>query len=339
MIEVSCGQINFTFACATDISGMSVSSQLPVLSSLREYHHLPGSIVMLEASLRGRHKCTTADQLHTAICSISSTLNLLYGSQQQATLPACISLAATLHKLMVVYLHKTAAARDQDLHLHGHKVWVWSEARATGASSAPAACAAIYNSSNVDGQLHSIMYRQQRLIIALEAHKLLTSVQHLGANSASHSNDKPSSSNPPARVHQLHQLQSVLLMGMVQICHERLLHARQPQPRWYKALLLSLGALSSNLTEVMTVLLPNAKILMNITEPRSQRVWEWYAVSHFHGRLVPGCCYLGCTNLSGVSEAGLKTQLCSGCGRTRYCSVECQKAAWLHGDHKILCRG
>lgn len=33
--------------------------------------------------------------------------------------------------------------------------------------------------------------------------------------------------------------------------------------------------------------------------------WEEYAREHFHGRLLPGCCNMGCTNLSGLSEAAL----------------------------------
>lgn len=65
---------------------------------------------------------------------------------------------------------------------------------------------------------------------------------------------------------------------------------------------------------------------------------EQYAASHFASQLLPGCCYLGCTNLGGVSEAALKTQLCSGCRRARYCSGECQRAAWLEGGHRMVCR-
>lgn len=53
-----------------------------------------------------------------------------------------------------------------------------------------------------------------------------------------------------------------------------------------------------------------------------------------HGRVLPGCCNYACSNLSGFSEAGVKTLLCSGCRRSRYCSVKCQKEdfdAW-HGS-------
>lgn len=66
-------------------------------------------------------------------------------------------------------------------------------------------------------------------------------------------------------------------------------------------------------------------------------VWGEYVQSHCHGRWSPGCCYLDCTNLGGVSEAALETKLCGGCRRARYCSVACQKAAWSKGGHSMVC--
>jgi len=44
-----------------------------------------------------------------------------------------------------------------------------------------------------------------------------------------------------------------------------------------------------------------------------------------------------CGNLSGASEAGLRTQVCSGCNVARYCSTACQKAAWRAG-HRGACQ-
>lgn len=65
--------------------------------------------------------------------------------------------------------------------------------------------------------------------------------------------------------------------------------------------------------------------------------WDGYAIQHFHGRLLPGCSYLGCINLKGSSEGTLVTHLCGGCRRTRYCSVECQRSAWGVGGHADVC--
>lgn len=66
-------------------------------------------------------------------------------------------------------------------------------------------------------------------------------------------------------------------------------------------------------------------------------VWDAFALRHFHGRLLPGCCYLRCTNMGGASEAALDTLLCSGCKHVRYCSVMCQREAWVLGGHAEVC--
>lgn len=65
--------------------------------------------------------------------------------------------------------------------------------------------------------------------------------------------------------------------------------------------------------------------------------WEQHAVRHLHGRLLPGCCSFMCTQLSGVSESSLHTQLCSGCRKARYCSIKCQREAWCAGGHALVC--
>jgi len=54
-------------------------------------------------------------------------------------------------------------------------------------------------------------------------------------------------------------------------------------------------------------------------------------------RLTSMPCPRRCRNLSGVTEAGLRLQLCSGCNTARYCSEACQRAAWRAG-HNGACR-
>lgn len=65
--------------------------------------------------------------------------------------------------------------------------------------------------------------------------------------------------------------------------------------------------------------------------------WERHTLLHFPGRPLPGCCHITCTQLAGVSEESLPTQLCSGCRRVRYCSAKCQREAWLAGGHVSVC--
>ena len=48
------------------------------------------------------------------------------------------------------------------------------------------------------------------------------------------------------------------------------------------------------------------------------------------------CANPGCANLSGESEAGLRTKVCTGCRKVCYCSTECQLEHW--GQHEMWCR-
>lgn len=73
--------------------------------------------------------------------------------------------------------------------------------------------------------------------------------------------------------------------------------------------------------------------------PGSHARWERFANLHLDGIPLPGCSNWGCTNLAGFSESALPTLLCSRCRRVRYCSIECQKAAWVQGEHKSVCVG
>lgn len=54
-------------------------------------------------------------------------------------------------------------------------------------------------------------------------------------------------------------------------------------------------------------------------------------------RLLLGCASLGCTNLHGLLDSHLPTLLCGGCGKVRYCSVDCQMRDWAKGGHGRVC--
>lgn len=59
--------------------------------------------------------------------------------------------------------------------------------------------------------------------------------------------------------------------------------------------------------------------------------------TRYSGELFCFCSNPACENLDGFSESTLRTQLCSGCRRARYCGVKCQKAHWLAGGHVHEC--
>jgi len=50
-----------------------------------------------------------------------------------------------------------------------------------------------------------------------------------------------------------------------------------------------------------------------------------------------GCSHVGCGNLESACEGQLRTQSCGGLCGARYCSKECQTAAWVAG-HKRVCK-
>ena len=54
------------------------------------------------------------------------------------------------------------------------------------------------------------------------------------------------------------------------------------------------------------------------------------------GLSIVGCCSRACTKCELFSELELPLKLCSGCRVARYCSPECQAAAWA--GHKRVCR-
>lgn len=70
---------------------------------------------------------------------------------------------------------------------------------------------------------------------------------------------------------------------------------------------------------------------------REAATWDELAIGNFYGRLLPGCSYLGCRNMSGTSETALQTLLCSGCKHSKYSSVSFQRDAWVMGGHLDVC--
>lgn len=162
--------------------------------------------------------------------------------------------------------------------------------------------------------------------------------------------DNCGSSNFEVRVlsHRLHQLSSIIMIGLIRISNWLLRHdaaqrstkgSSAQHPEW----LLIVGNSQPELRSVATSLLLQQSDCESWLSEQAFAclegcVWGAYAREYLHGPLLPGCCYLGCSNLTGVSEAALPTLLCSGCRRVRYCSVACQRAAWVGGGHSTLCK-
>lgn len=48
------------------------------------------------------------------------------------------------------------------------------------------------------------------------------------------------------------------------------------------------------------------------------------------------CAHVGCTTVSGTSEAEIRGKRCGGCGAVRYCGTACSRADWR--AHKAVCK-
>lgn len=148
----------------------------------------------------------------------------------------------------------------------------------------------------------------------------------------------------PFLAHSMHQMHAILVLTLIQSC------------LWLQKFALTFTGDGTAIHEWAFVacdaldttpdphLLIMAKSILSDPTPAMPEAptevclaWERYAVLHFPGKLLPGCCHLGCTNLDSASEACLGTLLCGGCRKARYCSRECQRAAWREGRHMAVC--
>lgn len=291
---------------------------------------------MLEATLRDEHRPRTATDVFAALSAVPTALLQPSHTDHPDRIPACVSLVATMRKLLCSLMH-------QQLH---------SEPEKPGDSRA---------ASHSNSRLAVLMTAVQQSVTSLEAFKL-RNAHHASNVPLGQQHDVQSvSTTSPLKKHQLHHLQAGLLLtlhqgsallsasseGDVSTCISEkapslIQHGDGPacvmqHPEWLQELVGGLGHLSQGLTKVSSPILQGSPYPDKTPTSHMHFVWEQYGVTHFNGRLVPGCCNLDCTNLGGVSEAALKTQLCTGCKRARYCSVGCQRAAWAEGGHSTMC--
>lgn len=142
---------------------------------------------------------------------------------------------------------------------------------------------------------------------------------------------------------EVHQLQVVLLSTLIQSCGwltecKGKVWTEHEHDEWLIQMLNRISPLKNlEIQAVAMTLMSESSHSDPEGESGSRVIWERNAIAQFHGRLLPGCCYLGCINLSGVSESKLATQICSGCKQARYCSVVCQRRAWKDGGHSLVC--
>lgn len=280
---------------------------------------------MLEAIARDSHHLESPMVVLSYVEPFALIMPLLFTLNTSSTVSVSVSYVSTLRKMLSSVLRPIMQQRQQQQILSVFEAI-----------------------ENVSGRLPEMIINLQSTIEAIDV--LMSVLLPLVAprSSTAQLNSVPrASSMPTSMTTNLHQLEAVALAMCVQMCHCRLWIQQTQgasmlqQPQWLQHMISDMGDLDSGFNKVGQTLLLGAVPSSIEAQTKVDSVWEQYAVEHLNGRMVCGCCYLGCTNLDGATEAALvgnaTKSLCSGCRKARYCSIECQKAAWCIGGHKAVC--
>lgn len=296
-----------------------------------------GSVVVAEALLRTDFN-TASFGLFDALAAGARLIK----NSSDASIPACISLATTLHKLLLTCKRTQADVFSLEC------------------TKCCTAAVCLYQEA-LDHKVEAFCAKHDKKH-PMTAHTYTSSVcssppnyvaRHKGGNQKvlgkelARSQSLPIFPNLPLWQHDIHssaiplqQLAAVVALlvtnfnnwpGAVQLGVPRQIRC------WALRFCVDMN---TELWDVMTKVCSVPHQTSLTTEEREKVVfvtWGRYAMERYNGRLLPGCCNPGCTNLAGNSESALPTQLCSGCRRVRYCTSECQQAAWLDGGHSLLC--
>lgn len=115
----------------------------------------------------------------------------------------------------------------------------------------------------------------------------------------------------------------------------------RPRHQLFLVVALTLQSVMRNLDASEARITPMVRRMPQVADCESDAALWSGVVEGFgrrHGlRLMHNCGSLACTNMTGPVDCLLDCLLCSGCRRTRYCSVECQRRDWAKGGHREVC--
>lgn len=312
----------------------------PQLHTTRRWITGSGIIAVLDAVSRSDLRPPKDPEYITGAVMLSLSLLALNlhpdpESNTLAAKQACLNLAATLRKLLYPVCYTALADKGRKLSILQLGMLLESHISTLLAFNEPS------RGKGHQGHRTSLAPHSSN---SLAPHNGKCGSNHCSSDRSdrsSRSSHNSSTSTQPL----YHQIQAVLMTSVVQLSYS----LREPEAKkscintaevvaWGRHMSERLegivcnglpGLLSSRISEVLS----NPARAQSEVGPH----WERYALEHFGGRLLPGCCHLGCTNLGSSTEAALPTLLCSGCRRARYCSVKCQHGAWLQGGHGAVC--
>lgn len=324
---------------------------------LQAWTHQPGTLIALEALIRGCDSIRHFDKACVVVNQAVNAIEAASSSPHPGMLPACLSLAGTLRKLL--HSH-TYANRTRSKETTAHPATA-EDVRASTVSYANTAVLmtvllntitaldcqtqlyapdspgwGIFRDSSGDPVInnkHSRAGRSPEAVSRLNADMLGIA----GEGSQIDSKGRVAYKFASKRAVLVYQLQTILLTCLTTLCHMHI-EAGPDDPRvWLAPVSQGIGKLKSRLAEVGTLLLSERVFSTGAAETYVSICMERFGVVAFSGRLLPGCCNIGCRNLEGLSEAALPTWLCGSCKRSRYCSQDCQKMAFGRG-HSNFCQ-
>ncbi|MEW5318047.1 MAG: hypothetical protein WDW38_009300 [Sanguina aurantia] len=287
---------------------------------------MAGSLPLVELAMRHQRRNRMTHQLvslglHVVIINVALEISHRPTDSTPSAFPAHSSALATLHKLLKLHTFATGP--------HG-----------PGLFGMDAAQAAHIGGTVLRSGLADLLARH-----ASSSAEVGVTGEGGSCSSGGSSRARPSLTHP--KLQPLRQVAAIMVMVLtrvVQLQHPGRTAAKEQSfvddARWIAELARvdpDMGLVAK--TQFLSDPRPGS---IGVSEAELRRVqgtaWEQLAWKGFDGRLLPGCCHLGCTNMAGASEATLPTRVCSGCRQARYCSVECQRAAWLGGGHAAACR-
>ncbi|MEW5317566.1 MAG: hypothetical protein WDW38_008852 [Sanguina aurantia] len=306
------------------------------LLDLLAWRSSAGAIAVLEATMRSAHTPSLVSIIQASDQAARMILEQRFSTDPQAG-SAMVSMAATVRKL----LHVHSAAHTAPVAAGGRQgVAAFSPLEAPQALDQEgrqwtSSCVATLSTAVVylDCMMQSEMGNR-------DAH-----LRFPGVLSQAVPEDE-SSSGPPTsalRALLLQRTCTTLLLALLQACalQARAEFQQSPraiqQPQWYTNMRARLGKLSGDLGPLSQAMMQAPEVWGAASrETISASTYESFTTPSFRIAFLPGCCHLGCSNFEGPSEAALKTLLCSGCRRARYCSGGCQRAAWVQ-EHRLHC--
>lgn len=311
----------------------------PEILKLRAWMRSPAMLSMHEALLRSDTRPQLAGNVFNVVSVPLTLLNYKLDPQQLNTvLPACLSLAATIRKIMHPATHRVF-----DRFSRGQIPKVFSTLQVSTLTYLHIQLINILNKA-----LRAERYsRSTSMRSSMSSTPQTAAIPASGVAIVSHGTARPGAAirvlTAAERKVLYHRVQAVMMVGVVQLCHFRvesgegcLERAGRPS-EWVEDIFRWLDNPGNGLLRFLQDCILQLKHNPTGAQQEVAPQWEAYARDNFEGRMLPGCCYLGCTNLTGVAEAALPMLRCGGCQRARYCGAACQRGAWLEGGHSIVC--